>query len=137
IKVLTQQKEYQLQDISKTQEEKEKLILEAERLAEKYEDANANQQKLLKRIETVLQKFQQNLPYLSNAELNMKETLVAHEEKLKAFETSLEQIKKKLKHQKEKKQDSVEGNATPKSDMSNLNLTETQIKHVKELLMQE
>ncbi|XP_055946234.1 nucleoporin 88-like [Argiope bruennichi] len=137
IKVLTQQKEYQLQDISKTQEEKEKLILEAERLAEKYEDASANQQKLLKRIETVLQKFQQNLPYLSNAEINMKETLVAYEGKLKAFETSLEQIKKKLKHHKEKKQDFVDGSATPKSDMSNLNLTETQTKHVKELLMQE
>ncbi|GFS76460.1 nuclear pore complex protein Nup88, partial [Nephila pilipes] len=88
-------------------------------------------------IETVLQKFQKNLPYLSNAEINMKETLLSYEEKLKVFETSLDQIKKKLKHQKDKKKDSIDGISTTKSDMNNLNLTETQMKHVKELLLQE
>ncbi|GFQ66334.1 nuclear pore complex protein Nup88 [Trichonephila clavata] len=137
IKVLVQQKEYQLQDICKTEEEKEKLIREAEKLAEKYEDANANQQKILKRIETVLQKFQKNLPYLSNPEINMKETLLSYEEKLKVFETSLDQIKKKLKHQKEKRKDFIDGISMAKSDTTNLNLTETQMKHVKELLQQE
>ncbi|GFT06445.1 hypothetical protein NPIL_381931, partial [Nephila pilipes] len=53
VKVLMQQKEYQLQDISKTEEEKANLILGAERLAEKYEDLNANQQKLLKRCKNI------------------------------------------------------------------------------------
>ncbi|GFY48477.1 nuclear pore complex protein Nup88 [Trichonephila inaurata madagascariensis] len=67
----------------------------------------------------------------------MKETLVSYEEKLKVFETSLDQIKKKLKHQKEKRKDFIDGISMTKSDTTNLNLTETQMKHVKELLQQE
>ncbi|GFY24733.1 nuclear pore complex protein Nup88 [Trichonephila clavipes] len=67
----------------------------------------------------------------------MKETLVSYEEKLKVFETSLDQIKKKLKHQKEKRKGFIDGISITKSDTANLNLTETQMKHVKELLQQE
>ncbi|GIY22041.1 nuclear pore complex protein Nup88 [Caerostris extrusa] len=134
VKVLMQQKEYQLEDIKKTREEKDSLILGAEHLAEKYEDANSNQQKLLKRIETVLQKLQQKLPYLSNAEINMKDTLVAYEEKLKAFKTTTEQIMKKHKLQQEKMKYNV---GRISSDLSRPKLTETQTKHVKELLKGE
>ncbi|KFM66772.1 Nuclear pore complex protein Nup88, partial [Stegodyphus mimosarum] len=140
VKVLTQQKEYQLRDISRLQQEKENLKNAAERLAEKYEDANANQQNLLKRIEAVLRKLQHHLPYLSKAEINMKYTLLDYEEHLKNFEVSLSQIKKKVKHQAEKM---VEAGETKESisakqnELKNVHFSETQMKHVKELLVQE
>lgn len=44
-----QQKEYQLRDINKTLQDIDSLKLGAERLAEKYEDAYNNQQRILKK----------------------------------------------------------------------------------------
>lgn len=49
VKVLTQLKEYQLNDIKRCEEEKENLRKGAEQLAEKYEDVQANQQEIQKR----------------------------------------------------------------------------------------
>ncbi|KAG8191829.1 hypothetical protein JTE90_022819 [Oedothorax gibbosus] len=137
IKVLMQQKEYQLRDITKTLQNIESLKLGAEQLAEKYEDAYANQQQLLKRIETVFQKSQQNSLYLSKSEIKMKQTLQSYEPNLKVFESSIEQMKKKIKFIREKMVEAGDPMASLKTEMNNLNLSETQTKHVKELLMQE
>lgn len=49
VKVLCQQKEYQLNDIKRCEKEKENLRRGAEQLAEKYEDVQANQQEIQKR----------------------------------------------------------------------------------------
>lgn len=49
VKVLAQQKEYQLNDVKRCEQEKENLRKGVENLAEKYEDAQANQQDLQKR----------------------------------------------------------------------------------------
>ncbi|XP_054718189.1 nucleoporin 88-like [Uloborus diversus] len=140
VKVLTQQKEYQLMDIARCNQEKETLKNGAERLAEKYEDAQAAQQKIFVRVENLLQKLTQNLPYLSKAEIDMKQTLLSYEEKLKNFETSLDQIKKKVKYQREKMKelgDTHHQVQTTKEMLTDLNLNDTQLKHVKELLSQE
>lgn len=49
VKVLCQQKEYQINDIKRCEKEKENLRRGAEQLAEKYEDVQANQQEIQKR----------------------------------------------------------------------------------------
>ncbi len=70
----------------------------------------------------------------------MKQTLLTYEENLKTFEGALDQIKKKLKYQKEKVQE-ISGNAgkmlSHEDDLKNVSFNETQMKHVKELLSQE
>uniref|UniRef100_A0A2L2Y686 Nuclear pore complex protein Nup88 n=1 Tax=Parasteatoda tepidariorum TaxID=114398 RepID=A0A2L2Y686_PARTP len=137
IKVLVQQKEYQLRDIARSQQEKEALRIGAERLAEKYEEAKTSQQKLFNRIETVLQKLQQNSPHLSKAEINMNSTLLSYEEKLKDFKASLDLIKKKLKLQNDKLKETDELASSSKSNLNNLTLTEVQTKHIKELISKE
>lgn len=67
----------------------------------------------------------------------MKQTLQSYEPNLKAFESSIEQMKKKVKFQKDKMLEAGDQVASSRTETSNLNLTETQTKHVKELLMQE
>lgn len=139
VKVLSQQKEYQLNDIKRCEKEKEDLKSGVEQLAEKFEDAQGTQQDLQKRIENVLKKLPLQLPYLSKAEIEMKQTLLSYEEKIKFFDSSLEQIKKKLKYQREKSKEFVNNlnNVLPSDELKNVHFNETQTKHVKELLTQE
>jgi len=88
----------------------------------------------------VLQKLQLHMPYLSKPEIEMKQTLLTYEENLKTFEGTLDQIKKKLKHQKEKIQElsDNDGKILPyEDDLKSVTFNETQMKHVKELLSQE
>lgn len=140
VKVLVQQKEYQLNDIQRCKQEKENLRKGVEHLAEKFEDAQATQQDLQKRIENVLKNLQLHLPYLSKAEVDMKQNLLNYEDKLKTFEASLDNIKKKLKYQQEKLKDFAESSykiTSNEEDLKNISFNETQMKHVKELLSQE
>ena len=60
VKVLTQQKEYQLNDIKRCENEKENLRKGAEELAEKYEDVQANQQEIQRRYKYILFNYTSN-----------------------------------------------------------------------------
>lgn len=70
----------------------------------------------------------------------MKQTLLNHQEELKIFEASLDQIKKKRKLQAEKLKEFSASSADLSSgddDFKKISFNETQMKHVKELLSQE
>ncbi|XP_076325192.1 LOW QUALITY PROTEIN: nuclear pore complex protein Nup88 [Tachypleus tridentatus] len=99
VRALKNQKDQQFIDIQQCLKEKEMLCHEAERLAEKYDDAYTRQQELVLRIEQLLQQLHKRLPVLSDAELDMKQELLACEEKLKCFRNSLEHIHTKQKYQ--------------------------------------
>lgn len=79
------------------------------------------------------------MPYLSRSEVEMKQTLLTYEEKIKVFESSLDHITKKLKHQSEKLKEFSSNSSVilPSEEFKTLNFNETQIKHIKELLSQE
>lgn len=87
-----------------------------------------------------MKKLQLQLPYLSKAEIEMKQTLLNYQEKLKTFEASLDHIKKKSKLQSEKLKEIVNNSSEITSnddDYKKISFNETQLKHVKELLSQE
>lgn len=79
------------------------------------------------------------MPYLSKAEIEMKQTLLTYEDKLKNFESSLDQIKKKLKSQQEKTKEfsKISENFSEGVDVKKVSFNETQMKHVRELLAME
>lgn len=70
----------------------------------------------------------------------MKQTLLNYEERLKLFDGSLDQIKKKLKYQQEKLKGLSESSSkilSKEDDLKNISFNDTQMKHVRELLSQE
>ena len=87
-----------------------------------------------------MKKLQLQLPYLSKSEIEMKQTLLNYQEKLKTFEASLDHIKKKRKLQAEKLKEFATNSAEITSaddEFKKISFNETQMKHVKELLSQE
>ncbi|XP_023244766.1 nuclear pore complex protein Nup88-like [Centruroides sculpturatus] len=100
IEVLKELKKQQTKDIDDCMNIKEHLSSKEEALAEKYEDAYNVQQKLVQRIEKVLQKLQYSLPVLSDAEIEMKQDLKTLDDKLKKLKLSFEQIQLKFQNQK-------------------------------------
>lgn len=139
-KILAQLKQQQTLEIEKCLREKDVLRNTAEQLAEKYDDAQTKQHALLGRIEKVLQLLHNKLPVLSDAELNMKQELATCEEKLKLYQSSLDQIKMKQNYQSEKTQDlesSSHTNVSAVKRQENTSISGNQLKHLKEILATE
>ncbi|XP_035536507.1 nucleoporin 88 [Morone saxatilis] len=100
VKLLTGQKNKQLEEMSLCREERRSLREAAERLADKYEDAKYRQETIMNRVKKVLGSLQSRLPVLSNSEKDMKKELQAVSDQLKHLENCIKQVNMKMEYQK-------------------------------------
>lgn len=100
VKLLTGQKNKQLEDLSLCREERKSLREAAERLADKYEDAKYRQETIMNRVKKVLCSLQSQLPILSNSEKEMKKELQTINDQLKHLENCIRQVNMKMEYQK-------------------------------------
>ncbi|KAM6933954.1 nucleoporin 88 isoform 1-T2 [Xenentodon cancila] len=100
VKLLTGQKNKQLEELTLCREEKKSLREVAERLADKYEDAKYRQEIIMNRVKKVLCSLQSQLPILSNSEKDMKKELQAISDQLKHLDNCIKQVNMKMEYQK-------------------------------------
>ncbi|XP_070826842.1 nucleoporin 88 [Chaetodon trifascialis] len=100
VKLLTSQKNKQLEEMVLCKEERMSLREAAERLADKYEDAKYRQETIMNRVKSVLGSLQSQLPILSNSEKHMKNELQTISDRLKHLDNSIKQVSMKMEYQK-------------------------------------
>ncbi|XP_053176935.1 nucleoporin 88 [Scomber japonicus] len=100
VKLLTGQKNKQLEEMSLCREERKSLTEAAERLADKYEDAKYRQETIMKKVKKVLGSLQSQLPILSNSEKDMKKELQTISDQLKLLDNCIKQVNMKMEYQK-------------------------------------
>ncbi|XP_056139006.1 nucleoporin 88 [Lampris incognitus] len=100
VKLLTGQKNKQLEELAVCEEEKKTLREAAERLADKYEDAKYRQEALINRVKCVLSSLCSQLPVLSDSEKDMKKELQIISDQLTYLDNSIKQVKMKIGYQK-------------------------------------
>uniref|UniRef100_A0A3Q3QH13 Uncharacterized protein n=1 Tax=Monopterus albus TaxID=43700 RepID=A0A3Q3QH13_MONAL len=100
VKLLTGQKNKQLEELAVCREERKSLREAAERLADKYEDAKYRQETIVNRVKKVLGSLQSQLPILSNSEKDMKKELQAINDQLKHLDNCIKQVNMKMEYQK-------------------------------------
>lgn len=100
VKLLTGQKDKQLEEMALCREERKSLIEAAERLADKYEDAKYRQETIMNRVKKVLSSLQSKLPVLSDSEKDMKKELQTMNDQLKHLDNCIKQVNMKLEYQK-------------------------------------
>ncbi|XP_041850677.1 nucleoporin 88 [Melanotaenia boesemani] len=100
VKLLTDQKNKQLEELTLCREEKKSLREAAERLADKYEDAKYRQETTVNRVKKVLCSLQNQLPILSNSERDMKKELQTISDQLKHLNNCIRQVNMKMEYQK-------------------------------------
>lgn len=100
VKLLTGQKNKQLEEMSLCREERKSLTEAAERLADKYEDAKYRQETIMKKVKKVLGSLQSQLPILSNSEKDMKKELQTINDQLKLLDNCIKQVNMKMEYQK-------------------------------------
>ncbi|KAK5929711.1 hypothetical protein CgunFtcFv8_010926 [Champsocephalus gunnari] len=100
VKLLTSQKNKQLDEMTLCREERKSLREAAERLADKYEDAKYRQETIMNRVKKVLGSLQSQLPILSNSEKEMKKELRTIGDQLKHLDNCIKQVNMKMEYQK-------------------------------------
>lgn len=100
VKLLTSQKNKQLEELALCTEERMSLREAAERLADKYEDAKYRQETIMNRVKSVLGSLQSQLPILSNSEKHMKKELQTISDRLKHLDNCIRQVNMKMEYQK-------------------------------------
>ncbi|XP_029302041.1 nucleoporin 88 [Cottoperca gobio] len=100
VKLLTSQKNKQLEELTLCREERKSLREAAERLADKYEDAKYRQETIMNGVKKVLGSLQSQLPILSNSEKDMKKELKTISDQLKHLDNCIKQVNMKMDYQK-------------------------------------
>ncbi|XP_074496359.1 nucleoporin 88 [Sebastes fasciatus] len=100
VKLLTSQKNKQLEEMTLCREERKSLREAAERLADKYEDAKYRQETIMNGVKKVLGSLQSQLPILSNSEKDMKKELQAISDQLRHLDNCIKQVNMKMDYQK-------------------------------------
>ncbi|XP_077421846.1 nucleoporin 88 [Vanacampus margaritifer] len=100
VKLLRGQRAKQLEEMAQCREERRNLREEAERLADKYEDAKYRQEAVAERVKRALAGQQSRLPVLSNSEKDMRKELQAMGEQLRHLDICIKQVKMKMEYQK-------------------------------------
>lgn len=100
VKVLTGQRNKQMEEMTQCREERKTLREAAERLADKYEDAKDRQEKIMKRVKVVLSSVKCQLPILSSSEKDMKKELQTISDQLKYLDSCISQVNMKMAYQK-------------------------------------
>ncbi|KAF7665305.1 hypothetical protein LDENG_00147790 [Lucifuga dentata] len=100
VKLLTGQRNKQLEELALCREERKSLREAAERLADKFEDAKYRQEATMNRVKKVLGSLQSKLPVLSDSEKDMKKELQTINDQLKHLDNSIKQVNMKMEYQK-------------------------------------
>ncbi|CAG2157020.1 unnamed protein product [Oppiella nova] len=98
-KVLTNDKEVQLQELNKCLSEKDSLMNGLLVLVDKYDETRERQEGLTERINKVLECLQFQRPELSAAEMQLRDELNLIRERVGAHRNKLQQIQVKCKYQ--------------------------------------
>lgn len=101
-KALIKHKQVQMEEIKNCYQEKDKLILTMEELANKYDEALKKQDSLSQRIDMILQCLNEQLPALSEAEIELRDKLKQIKTLLNSHSNKLEQVQ--IKHEYQQKQ---------------------------------
>ncbi|XP_006899868.1 PREDICTED: nuclear pore complex protein Nup88, partial [Elephantulus edwardii] len=102
VKLLCDQKNKQLEDLSYCREESKSLRETAERLADKYEEAKEKQEDIMNRMKKVLHSFHSQLPVLSDSERDMKKELQLIPDQLRHLGNAIKQVIMKKDYQQRK-----------------------------------
>uniref|UniRef100_A0A672QWU8 Nuclear pore complex protein Nup88-like n=1 Tax=Sinocyclocheilus grahami TaxID=75366 RepID=A0A672QWU8_SINGR len=100
VKLLTGQKNKQLEDLALCREERKSLREAAERLADKYEDAKYRQEAIINRVKQVLGSLRSQLPVLSDSEKDMRKELQTIHDQLRHLDNGIKQVNMKKEYQK-------------------------------------
>lgn len=100
VKLLTSQKNKQLEELTLCREERKSLREAAERLADKYEDAKYRQETIMNKVKKVLGSLQSRLPILSNSEKDMKKEVQTISDQLRHLDNCIKQVNMKMEYQK-------------------------------------
>lgn len=100
VKLLTGQKNKQLEELTLCREERKSLTETAERLADKYEDAKYRQENIMRKVKNVLGGLRNQLPVLSDSEKDMKKELQSVGDQLKHLDNLIKQVNMKMDYQK-------------------------------------
>uniref|UniRef100_A0A3P8YBF1 Nucleoporin 88 n=1 Tax=Esox lucius TaxID=8010 RepID=A0A3P8YBF1_ESOLU len=100
VKLLTGQKNKQLEDLALCREERKGLRESAERLADKYEDAKYRHEITMNRVKQVLGSLRSQLPILSDSEKDMKKELQTINDQLRHLDNGIKQVNMKKEYQK-------------------------------------
>ncbi|KAJ7996997.1 hypothetical protein DPEC_G00224340 [Dallia pectoralis] len=100
VKLLTGQKNKQLEDLALCREERKTLRESAERLADKYEDAKYRHEVTMNRVKQVLGSLRSRLPMLSDSEKDMKKELQTINDQLRHLDNGIKQVNMKKEYQK-------------------------------------
>ncbi|XP_057684957.1 nucleoporin 88-like [Corythoichthys intestinalis] len=133
VKLLRGQRAKQLEELARFHEERAALRREAERLADKYEDAKYRQDAASQRVKRALAAQRLRLPVLSNSEKDMRKELRAVAEQLKHLDICIKQVKMKMEYQKTQ----VERDPPAAHARASISLSGPQKKVVREVLREE
>ncbi|XP_061636846.1 nucleoporin 88 [Phyllopteryx taeniolatus] len=136
VKLLRGQRAKQLEEMAQCREERRSLREEAERLADKFEDAKYRQEAVAERVKRVLAGQQIRLPILSNSEKDMRKDLQAMGEQLRHLDICIKQVKMKMEYQKTQV-DKGAPVAAPAPGRATISLSTTQKKVVQDVLREE
>ncbi|XP_065140318.1 nucleoporin 88 [Paramisgurnus dabryanus] len=100
VKLLSEQKRKQLDDLALCREERKSLREAAERLADKYEDAKYRQEAIMNRVKQVLGSLRSQLPVLSDSEKDMRKELQTINDQLRHLDNGIKQVNMKKEYQK-------------------------------------
>uniref|UniRef100_A0A671QB48 Nuclear pore complex protein Nup88-like n=1 Tax=Sinocyclocheilus anshuiensis TaxID=1608454 RepID=A0A671QB48_9TELE len=100
VKLLTGQKNKQLEDLALCREERKSLREAAEHLADKYEDAKYRQEAIINRVKQVLGSLRSQLPVLSDSEKDMRKELQTIHDQLRHLDNGIKQVNMKKEYQK-------------------------------------
>lgn len=99
VRILRNMKKRQVEEIKELEQKKGELQAAAEKLADKYEEANEKQEILTKRAEKIVMTISCLQPTSNQAEKKMAADLQIIKEKVEKFKLSIEQIKSKQAYQ--------------------------------------
>lgn len=131
VKLLTGQKNKQLEDLALCREERKSLSEAAERLADKYEDAKYRQEAIMNRVKQVLGSLRSQLPVLSDSEKDMRKELQTINDQLRHLDNGIKQVNMKKEYQKKQM------NTGPSPARSSLTLNAHQRKCVQGVLKEQ
>ncbi|XP_077398333.1 nucleoporin 88 [Festucalex cinctus] len=99
-KLLRGQRDAQLEEMASCRQQRRLLREEAERLADKYEDAKYRQEAAAERLKRALAGLHGRLPVLAESEKDMRKELRAVAERLRHLDLGIKQVKMKMEYQK-------------------------------------
>ncbi|XP_059828897.1 nucleoporin 88 [Hypanus sabinus] len=135
VKLLSNQKNKQQEDLVQCLKE-EKLLQEmAEKLASKYEEVKFKQEEVLQRVKSILHNFNSRLPVLSDSERDMKKELVIIHDQLSDLESSITQVQMKTEYQQKEIQ--PEENGFPSARKKSITLSASQKKCIHSVLKEQ